>query len=38
MDIRGDLENCQRARSERVLGVKVGYRFGGMIEFGGRDP
>jgi hypothetical protein len=31
MDVKSDLENWQRTRSERVLGVKVRYGFGGVM-------
>jgi hypothetical protein len=33
-----DLGNWQRTRSEGVLGMEIGYGFGGVIEFGGGDP
>jgi hypothetical protein len=36
--IKRDLGNWQRTRSEGVLGMEVGHRFGGVIEFRGGDP
>jgi hypothetical protein len=38
MDKERDLGNWQGTRSEGVLGMKIGYGFRGMIEFGGGDP